>query len=138
MSRSALIRFSQSPCGIACALKTFASSSFVPICTTRSQLGALHSYLSPQILSNRYPPKTFLQRKTVAMQADVRQCNSSTSTNWRNDSPQEVRAFSQCFPYMPNRPASFTTFSLPSQDERQKPLLQLRTEFSHRLTEQFL
>ena len=95
--------------------KPVGCSPFIPFSTDCTPPAAV-------LLSSRYPPKTFLQRKTVAMQADVRRCNSSTSTNWRNDSPQEVRAFSQYFPYMPNRPASsFTTFSLPSHDERQNP-----------------
>ena len=95
--------------------KPVGCSPFIPFSTDCTPPAAV-------LLSGQYPPKKVLQRKTVAMQPDVRQCNSSTSTNWRNDSPQEVRAFSQYFSYMPNRPASsFTTFSLPSHDERQNP-----------------
>ena len=115
-SLSALIKFSQSPRGTACALKTFASSSFVPSCTNRILLGALHSYfplhtahhqlqchfflllLSPCPIDTHQ--NVVLQKETVAVRADVRQRDSSPSTDWRNGLP------------LPKCPTSFlATFS---------------------------
>ena len=51
------------------------------------------------LLSSWDKPNVVLQGETVAMWAQIRQCNSSPSADWRNDSPQEVRAFSQHFSY---------------------------------------
>ena len=63
-------------------------------------------------VSRRYPPNVVLQMKTVAMRADVRQSDPSHSVDWRDDPPQEVRAFLRISCAMPKRPiSSIATFS---------------------------
>ena len=42
--------------------------------------------------SSRYTPKVVLQKKTVAMLANVRQSDTSLSSGWRDDTSQEICA----------------------------------------------
>ena len=46
-------------------------------------------------VSRRYPPNVVVRRETVALGANIRQSESSHSTDRRDDPPQEARAFSQ-------------------------------------------
>ena len=88
---SALIRFSQSPCGTACALKNF---RFIFVCADlhyQNPVGYRLHTTNCSASSSSIPPKKVLQKNTVAMRADIRQVTPSNSTDRRNDSPQKIR-----------------------------------------------
>ena len=102
-SLSAWIKLSKSPCGTACALNTFlffvcaelhhqylaGCSPFVSASTHRTPPTAV-LLLSAVSVSHRYPPNVVFQKKIVAMRANIRQGDTSHSTERRDDPPQEL------------------------------------------------
>ena len=74
-------------------------NTFTCLYDQKAFFGCVQSYLSPQIAHHQFvvfpprdPPNVVLQRETVAMWAQIRHCDSSLSSNWRDDAPQVVRA----------------------------------------------
>ena len=91
---------SQNPYGTACALKTLDCSTLSPPClhdqkpvSVASSFTFLSTNRAPPhcgMLSPRDPLNVLFQRETVAVWAQVRHCDSSLSSNGRNDPPQIV------------------------------------------------
>ena len=80
------------PCGIACAWKTFACSTLF-LLFARPKACSVASNRTPPagvLLPSRDPPSVIFQGETVAQ---VRHCDTSLSSDGRNDSQQVVRTF---------------------------------------------
>ena len=103
----ALIKCLHKPCGTACALNTSACLAVAPVSTTSNLLGAFHSYFLHSLrttncsassfcccclLLTSRPTKKLLKRKAIAMWEKILQSDTSLSSAWRDDTPQEICA----------------------------------------------
>ena len=102
-SLSALIKFSHTPSGIACAfLIPLSDWHCHPVCTTSNLLGALHSQFSPQFEHHKLQCFFFLllspfavdthqmkssSGKQLQHEQQIRKRDTSMSSGWRDDSP---------------------------------------------------
>ena len=93
----------ESPNGAACA---FEHLRFVGIGTElhHQQPAGRSSFVLAS--TSRTPPVAALLLSGVAMRANMRQSDSSHSIDWRDDPPQEVRAFPQNFLHSAQTPDS--------------------------------